>query len=144
MKNQLKSMTQRRSGFIGYSHNRPVLTVIEMLVTLSIIFVVAAVTMGIFGNGLQAVGKTKYITAGAYAAKEYMEDIKDTPFQSITTQYPDQTSYPALGTSLPGGTWTISYRDGIISDPLEVLISVSWVENGTPQSVQLTTQLSPQ
>ena len=110
----------------------------ESLVALSILLISITGTLGLFTIGFKSLAVPKHLTAAVNIARAKMEEIKNTPFESITTSFPEG-DYPVEGSSLPDGTiLNISYPNGVVN-PLAIMVVVSWQEGDNVQSIELFT-----
>ena len=117
-------------------------TLIEAMVTLSILLIIISSTLGLFTTGYRNLATPKNLTAATNIARTKMEEIKNTSFGSITTSFP-AGDYPVEGSLLPEGTiLNISYPDGVV-DPLAVSVTVSWPEGDNWRSIELATLVTP-
>jgi prepilin-type N-terminal cleavage/methylation domain-containing protein len=116
-------------------------TLLETMIALGILLIGAVGALSLFSYGLKATATSKYITAATNIARAKLEEVKNTPFQNITTTYPNDSSYNVENASLPeGATWTVSYPDGIGANPLNISLVVSWQdEGGRTSQVELRT-----
>ena len=119
-------------------------TLIEALVTLSILLISITGTLSLFTIGLKNLAVPKHMTASTNIARTKIEEIKNTDFEYITSSFPEG-DYPIDSPLLPGGSiLNISYPGGISANPLSISVAVSWVENEEFKTIQLATLVTPQ
>ena len=128
----IKAVLKKQQGF----------TLVESMVTLSALLIITTSTFSLFTMGYKNLAFPKHLTAATNIARANMEEIKDTPFESITTYFPEG-DYIVYSSLLPdGATLNISYPNGVV-DPLAVSITVSWQEGDNLQSIKLFTLVTP-
>jgi len=114
-------------------------TLMETMVTLSILLISLTGTLGLFTIGYRNLVMPKHVTAATNIARAKIEEIKNTPFESITTSFPEG-DYSVESSSLPNGTTlNISYPDGVGTEPLAISVVASWQENDRQRTVELNT-----
>ena len=115
-------------------------TLLEVIIALGILLVGAVGALSLFSYGFRAITISKHITAATNIARARLEEIRNLPFEDITTVYPDGSVFPVENPSLPeGATWTVSYPDGTEADPLRISLVVSWQEGDRTGRVELMT-----
>jgi len=114
-------------------------TLMEALVSLSILLISITCTLGLFTVVSRNLVVPKHLTVATNIARAKMEEIKNTPFESITTSFPPNQPEEIL--SLPNGTLNISYPDGVGADPLAISVVVSWQEDDNLRNIELLTSV---
>ena len=121
-------------------------TFLEVMIALGILLIGAAGVLSLFSYGLRATTPSKHITAATNIARAKLEEIKsiplenkNTPFGNIIIMFPGDAAYDVGSASLPEeATWTVSYPDGTMANPLSVSVVVAWQEeNGNTKQVEL-------
>ena len=115
-------------------------TMIETLIATAIIVFVATSTMSLFMAGYKYSNTAGQIVTATNIARAKVEQIRDTSVENIPNTFPG--GYHIVVDELPEGQWYVTYPDGTIADPLNVLVSVEWTERGTPHSLELATLIT--
>ena len=132
-----RTMAQR---YIRVKSDSRGFTLLESTIALGILFISVVSALSLFCYGLKTAATTKYTMKATNIARAKLEEIKSTPFEDITTTFPDGNVFLVESTPFPeGATWTVSYPDGTEANPLEIYLAVSWEENGRAKQVELTT-----
>lgn len=119
-------------------------TLVEALVSLSILLISITGTLSLFTIGFKNLAMPQNMTAATNIARSRVEEIKDTPFELITTYFPEGT-YSIESTLIPeGATLSIVYPDGVEANPLTLSIAVSWEEDEKSRTIQLVTLVTSQ
>ena len=115
----------------------------ETVIAVTILFIASTGSIRLFVQAAQMTSTSKHYTEATYAARAHMEEIKNTDFDDITTVFPEYTQNLVLDTALPDeAIWFVTYPNGVSADPLQVLATVSWPENGDTKSLSLTTEVA--
>ena len=110
------------------------MTLVEVMIT-TLVFVSAVVALGgAIISCVNLIDITREQDVAVTDLKNIMEKIRATPFDSITTQFPDGLTHGPGGDayanmlegySLTNEAITVSYAD-VSSDPLEILVTITW------------------
>ena len=124
---ELKGLKMKLKGSKG-------MTLLEIMVA-SVIFVTAVIGVAsAIVTAANLISTSRYRDIAVADLRNMMEKIGTTPFDSITTRFPDDVvdgpssnPYSALlgGYTLTNEAITVSYEDAS-ADPLEILVTVTW------------------
>ena len=117
--------------------------VVAMVFTIAIIGLISAALSSVY-----FIENSKNATIAIADLTNIMEKIRATPFDSITTQFPDAVAdgpgnspYSSIlgGYTLSNEQITVSYTDAN-SDPLEILVTITWQDRrGRTYSASMST-----
>ena len=129
--------------------NRKGFTLVEVLfsVFIAILVLAGVVEAMVYLTALTSSSKNRALVF--QDAQMTMERIMGTQFSSITTTFSNGQTLPSTsgsfvanvlrGYKLPSETIAVSYPGGTAANPLEILVTGQWTENGRPQSLALRT-----
>jgi len=134
-------------------------TITEALMAQVVLIIGAVSILSLFAVGSRLNAESEHKTVAANIAQLKMEEIMNTRFRYIVAEHPPgvtmfDTEYqgPPYWTcnsqgdwmpSLPGGSYEVSYPDGVDADPLRVQVTISWLTHlYTDSSLSLETLVS--
>jgi prepilin-type N-terminal cleavage/methylation domain-containing protein len=121
-------------------------TLIELTMS---VFIIALVLVGVmeallYVTAMGSINKTR--TQAFQDAHMTMERITGVPFSELNNQFPNGQPLAADfvanvlgGYKLPSESISVSYPNGIDSNPREVLVNGTWIEKGVQRNLSLRT-----
>lgn len=123
-------------------------SLIEIIISTAIFVIAATAVLGTIISTVYFIDITRDKNIAVSDLRNIMEDMRATPFDHITTQFPDSVTdgpainqYPAIlgGYTLINEHITVTYADAA-SDPLEIQITITWDDKrGRPYNISLST-----
>lgn len=105
------------------------LTLIEVLIVSVLLVVVLTGVLGVYFTAMNYVDWAKELSIATDDARDVLEKIKNAAFANVTTEFPDGAGVVAAdigGFVLQNEAIVVTYPNGTVVDPLEIVVTVSW------------------